>query len=151
MFNQPSPSLNISTVIHVMLAEERELLTVLGQDFLAEHLEHVENRLKRWQRFLANHYEDVDRPPRGDADRLRAYQIEHALIAGLAAQSQTEPFPVVHQRVLRQARQRVRVPVSRQDFTNPSLRTARFKAHLEHELLVEMWAKWRAWLNPRKL
>lgn len=149
MFDPPSPSLNMSAVIRDMLNEERELLTVLGQDFLSEHLTYVEARLARWQRYLANQYGPAEQPPRGDADRLRAYQIEHELIKRLVVESQSEPFPAVHRRVLKRVRQRLRLLVTRRDFANPALRAPRFEAHLEQELLLELWPKWHAWLRPQ--
>lgn len=147
MFDRPSLRLNVHTLIRNMLEEEHALLTVLGQDFLAEHQREVDMRLKRWQRHLDNHYTDGDLPPRGDAGRLHAYQLEQALITRLIAESQTEAFPVVHQRALNQARQRVRLLINKRDFTNSALKPARFEARLEQELLLELWAKWHAWLR----
>ena len=133
-----------------MLEDERELLTLLGQDFLTEHLNDIETRLNRCQRYLQTHYAG-DTPPRGDADRLRVYQVERALIMQIASEAQTESFPVVHQRTLQQARQRMRLLVNKQDFTNPSLRTARFEVRLEQELLIELWSRWHTLLKPRPL
>ncbi|WP_119071956.1 hypothetical protein [Aggregatilinea lenta] len=150
MFNQSKPSLNVHALIRDMLEDERELLILLGQDFLTAHLEDVETRLHRWQNYFENHYAR-DTPPRGDADKLRVYQIEYALITQLATESQTEPFPVVHQRALQQARQRMRLLVNKRDFTNASLKSTRFEAHLEQEFLVDLWSKWHTWLKPRRL
>lgn len=150
MFDQPRPNLNIRALIRDMLEDERELLILLGQDFLTAHLENVETRLHRWQSYLENHYAG-DTPPRGDADKSRVYQVERALIMQLALEAQTEPFPVVHQRTLHQARQRVRLLVNKRDFTNASLKPLRFEAHLEQELLVELWSRWHTWLKPRSL
>jgi hypothetical protein len=150
VFEKPRPTLNVRALIRDMLDDERDLLTLLGQDFLAEYLIDVETRLHRWQRYLGNHFVD-DRPPRGDAGKLRIYQIEHTLITWLATDSQTEPFPVVHQRALNQARQRVRQLVAKRDFTNPSIRQALFEARLEQELLIELWLKWHRWLQPHQL
>jgi len=150
VFDIPRPTLNVRALIRDMLDDERDLITLLGQDFLAEYLIDVETRLHRWQRYLGNHFVD-DRPPRGDAGKLRTYQIEHALITRLATESQTEPFPVVHQRALKQARQRVRQLVRKRDLTNPSRRQALFEARLEQELLIALWFKWHDWLKPRQL
>lgn len=150
MFDQSRPNLNIRALIRDMLEDESELLTLLGQDFLTEHLNDVETRIDCWRRYLENHYAG-DTPPRGDAGKLRIYQLEYTLIKQLATESQTEPFPVVHQHALQQARQRMRRLVNKRDFTNPSLRTTRFEAHLEQELLVELWSKWHTWLKPREI
>jgi hypothetical protein len=38
---------------------------------------------------------------------------------------------------MQQARRKVQMLVNQRGFTNPSLRTARFEAHLEQELLIE--------------
>ena len=151
MFEQPTSGLNVRALIRDMIDEEHELLTALGQDFLSEHLTKVESKLKRWERYLANHYSDDAVPPRGDAGKLPTYQIELALIQRLATESQTESFPVVHQRALKQASQHMQHLLTQRDFTNPALRMVRFEAHLEQELLVELWSKWHTWLKPRGL
>lgn len=148
MFDQPRPSLNVRALIRDMIEDERELITTLGQDFLTEHLNDVETRLHRWQVYLENHYAGAT-PPRGDADRLRAYQVERALITRLADNAQTEPFPAVHQHALKHTRQRVRRLVDHRNVAKASLRTALFEARLEQELLLELWSKWHSWLRPR--
>lgn len=150
MFDQLRPNLNVRALIRDMLEDEHELLTLLGRDFLTEHLNDVETRIDRWQRHLDNHYSDNDIPPRGDANRLHTYQIVQALITRLATEAQIEPFPIVHQRALKQARQRVRLLVNKGDFTNPSLKSARFEARLEQELLVELWSTWHTWLKQKQ-
>jgi hypothetical protein len=150
VFDKPRPTLNVRALIRDMLEDERDLITLLGLDFLAEYLADVETRLDRWQRYVANHYVD-DMPPRGDAEKLRAYQIEYALIKQLAAESQTEPFPIVHQRALKQARQRVRRLVNQRNSKNFALSPVRFEARLEQELLIALWLKWHRWLRPRQL
>lgn len=151
MFEPLSSRLNVRALVRDMIEEEQDVLMALGQDFLAEHLNHVDTRLNRWQRYLENHYPDGDILPRGDASKLRTYQLERALIVRLAAESQTDVFPVVHQRALKEARQRVRLLVNKRDFANPSLRTARFEARLEQELLIELGSKWHTWLQPQEL
>ena len=151
MFDQPNPKFNLHAIIRDMIAEEPELLTALGQDFLTEHLAAVETRLNRCQRYLANQDSDGVLPTRGDADTLQTYQLQRALIQRLATESQTEPFPVVHQRTLKKTRQRVRRLIKQRDFTNPALRTERLEARLEQELLIELWSKWHTWLKPRGL
>lgn len=149
MFDKPRPSLNVRALIRDMLNDERDLIILLGQDFLSGQLKAAETRLRNWQRYLDNHYAGTT-PPRGDAARLRAYQIEHDLIAQLARESQTEPFPIVHQRALNQARQRVQQWARKGDFANASLRTARLEAHLRQELLIALWFKWGDWLKPQR-
>lgn len=148
MFEQPRPSLNIRAVIRDMIDEEHELLTALGQDFLTTRVDEVETKLNRWQRYLKNHYSDGNLLPRGDAGKLHIYQIEWALTKRLATESQTEPFPTVHQRALKQARHRARLLMNKRDLTNASIRAARFEARLEQELLVELWTEWHTWLKP---
>ena len=147
MFEQPSPRINVRALIRDILEEEQELLTMLGQDFLAEHRQEVETRLDRWHRYLENHYPDGELPPRGDAGRLRTYQIELALTMRMIAESHAEPFPVVHQRMLKQAQHRVKLLANRHQITDSSLRTTRYEARLEQELLIELWAKWHMWLS----
>jgi hypothetical protein len=147
MFEQPTSRLNVQALIRDMIEDEQALLTTLGQDFLTQRLGEVETRIKRWQRYLENHYADGDLPPRGDAGRLHTYQIEQALITRLIAESQTEAFPIVYQRALNQARQQVRLLINKRDFTNSALRSARFEARLEQELLLELWSKWHTWLG----
>lgn len=149
MFDKPRPSLNVRALIRDMLNDERDLIIQLGQDFLSEQLKTAETRLRNWQRHLENHYAGTT-PPHGDVVRLRAYQIEHALIEQLASESQAEPFPVVHQRTLNQTRQRVQQWVRKGNFTNTSLRTARLEAHLQQELLIALWFKWHNWLKPQQ-
>lgn len=148
MFTQSKPKLNIRAVIRDVLDEEQELLIPLGQDFLAGRLEEAEGRFRRWERYLADRYPDGEMPPRGDAETWRSYQIERALIQRLAAQAQTQPFPVVHQRALKEARRRVQLLLNQGNITASSLAAARFEARLEQELLIELWASWRAWLKP---
>ena len=149
MFAQPKPKLNIRAVIRDVLDEEQELLIPLGQDFLAGRLEEAEDRLRRWERYLADRYPDGEIPPRGDAETWRSYQIERALIQRLAAQAPTQSFPIVHQRALKAARRRVQFLLSQGNITERSLAATRFEARLEQELLIELWARWRAWLKPR--
>lgn len=149
MFAQSRPKLNIRAVIRDVLDEEQELLIPLGQDFLAGRLEEAEDRLRRWERYLADRYPDGEIPPRGDAETWRSYQIERALIQRLAAQAPTQSFPIVHQRALKAARRRVQFLLSQGNITERSLAATRFEARLEQELLIELWARWRAWLKPR--
>ena len=151
MFDQPNPKFNIRAIMQDIIAEEPELITALGQDFLTEHLDAVETKLNQWQRYLANHDSEGALSARGNASRLQTYQLQRALIQRLATESQTEPFPVVHQRVLKKARQRVQHLANQRDFTNPALRTKRFEARLERVLLIELWSISNAWLKPRGL
>ena len=147
MFKQPTSRLNVRAFIRDMIEDEQALLTTLGQDFLTQRLGEVETRLQRWQRYLENHCANGDPLPRGDAERLHTYQLEQTLITRLINESQTEAFPLVYQRALNQTRQRVRLLMNKRDFTNPSLKPARFEARLEQDLLLELWSKWHTWLG----
>lgn len=149
MFDQPRPSMNIRAIIRDMLDEERDLLIALGQGFLSDRLGEVEAKLARWQRYLENHYAD-SAPPRGDADKLHAYQVELVLVRSLAAAAQSEPFPAVHQHALDSARRRAQRYRNQRDFANPALRRIRHDARLEQELLLELWSKWHTWITPRQ-
>lgn len=151
MFGSPRPRLNIRAVIRDMLEEEHELLLVLGHDFLNERLDDVEARLTRWQHYLETYYSDDTPPPRGDADRMRTYQIARGLIKQLAAESETQPFPVVYRRALYQAHRRIESLSYRSNFSDPSLCTALRKARLERDVLIELWPQWCAWLKPHEL
>lgn len=149
MFDRPRPTLNIRAIIRDMLDQQHDLLVALSQAFLKERLAEVEARRARWERHLSNHYTDSAPPPHGDAEQRQAYQIEQRLIEQFLQDAQSRPFVDIYLQRRDDAQQRVRRLTGQRDLADPTLKEERYRAWLEQELLVELWAKWRSWMNSR--